>query len=83
MDFQIVLKLSMFVLPLGGLAGVEGDESHRTFAPLGVSTSYNSDLQNIGVGNQLLLNGQTGRVLGLTVRVWKVGGICRVPLLRK
>jgi hypothetical protein len=35
MSLQVDFKFFVLVFPLGSLAGVEGDESHGTFTPLG------------------------------------------------
>ena len=53
---------------------MESDESHWAFAPLGMSTSHGGGFQNIGVGNQLLFNGQAGCVLDPMVGKWKMDG---------
>lgn len=63
MDLQVDFEFFMFGIPLESLVGVKGDERHWAFTPLGVSTSHDCNLQNIGVGNQLLLNGQARCVL--------------------
>lgn len=68
-NLQVGFKLFVLVFPLGGRGGVEGDESNWTFSPFGVPASHDSGLQNTGVGNQLLLNGEAGCILESTVKV--------------
>jgi hypothetical protein len=63
MSLQVDFKFFVSIFPFRGLAGVKSDESHWAFTPLGVCTSYDGYLQNIGMGNQLLFNGQTRRIL--------------------
>lgn len=63
MSLQVDFKFFVLIFPLGSLAGVESDESHWAFTPLGVRASHDGDLQNIGMGNQLLLDSQTRRIL--------------------
>lgn len=67
MGLQLDFKLHMFVFPLSSLIGMKSDEGHRAFTPFWMSAGYDGDLQNIRMGNQLLLNSQAGCVLGRTI----------------
>lgn len=43
-SLQLGFKFFVPILPLGGLARVEGDEGHWTLTPLGVPACYDSNL---------------------------------------
>lgn len=79
MSLQVDFKLFVLAFPLGSLLGVEGDESHWTFAPFGVSASYDGSLQDIGMSDQFLLDGQARRVLDPRIREFQAGGLHNTP----